>query len=205
MSASITIITPTIGRESLRKMLDVLVPQLLPSDEVIVIGDGPQPVAENIVRSFDRSEICYLEHGPIRNYGNPQRNLAISMARGKYIHFVDDDDVPALHALESIRRAAAEAESNGPPMPLMFRIHHGLAGEIWKTPSFAIGNVSGQMFVTPNVPGRLGRWSGAYAADFDFIATTVACYPEGESAIRWREENICTQGYAGTHPDAVIL
>lgn len=188
----ISVITPTIGRDSLRTMLGSLLPQLSGADEVLVVGDGPQPNAMSILDGVGSRRVRYWETLPVRNFGNPQRNEAIKSAKGKYLFFVDDDDIVAPGAVASILRAAARC----PDSPLMFKMQHPRV-VIWGDPKVRQGNVSGQMFVCPNVPGRVGRWSGRYEADFDFISSTLALYPAGEKALAWRQEILVVQGLAG--------
>lgn len=197
---SISVITPTIGRKSLGTMLERLIPQLDDEDEVLVIGDGPQPEARAIVEAANNGLVRYWESESIRNYGNPQRNMAIRRSRGDYLLFVDDDDLPVPKALSMIRAAAEESLAK----PLMFKMTH-CGFELWKRPKVEQGNISGQMFVTPNIKGKIGRWSGRYEADFDFVTSTLQLYPEGFDAVVWRLENICVQGYAGRQAGAVEL
>jgi len=191
---SLSVVTPTIGRPSLRIMLEGLLSQLSEGDEVLVVGDGPRPEAESICRSLRNPLVSYWETPQVMNYGNPQRNEAIARAKGTHIHFLDDDDTGEEGAIAQIRRAASES----PGRPLMFRMHHQNT-VLWRAPKVNYGNVSGQMFVAPNVPRRLGRWSGKYGADFDFIRGTLALYPEGEDAVVWRQEIVAVQGQAGPH------
>lgn len=189
---SVSVITPAIGRESLGVMLKHLVPQLRELDEALVIGDGPQPVSARISAEQQSPRVRYWEHPPVFNYGNPQRNAAIAEARGDYLLFVDDDDDVLPECLSTLTQVA----SQNPGRPLMFKMRH-LNRILWSGPSVGLGNVSGQMFVTPNIKGRVGRWSEKYAADFDFIRSTLALYPEGETAVVWREEILVVQGYVG--------
>jgi glycosyltransferase involved in cell wall biosynthesis len=197
---SVTVITPSIGRPSLKSMLNRLKPQLEEGDEVFVIGDGPQPSDKATVEEIGHPAVRYSEIPLTRNYGNPQRNLAIEQANGDYLFFIDDDDLPSPHALSVIRKAAKEV----PGRPFMFKMMHKTM-ELWREPLVKIGQVSGQMFVAPNVKERLGRWSGRYEADFDFITGTLALYPDKTSAIVWRNENICIQGYQGRQEGAVEI
>jgi len=197
---SISVITPSIGRPSLKSMLNRLKPQLEEGDEVFVIGDGPRPSDKATVEEIAHPAIRYSEIPLTRNYGNPQRNLAIEQAKGDYLFFVDDDDLPSPHALSVIRKAAKEV----PGRPFMFKMMH-CGWEIWKQPIVEQGNISGQMFVPPNVKGKLGKWSGRYEADYDFVASTLALYPEKNSAVVWRNENICVQGYQGRQAGAVEI
>jgi glycosyltransferase involved in cell wall biosynthesis len=197
---SISIITPTIGRKSLRPMLQRVLPQLIEGDEVLIIGDGPQPVAKVIVDELKHPLIRYWESESIKNYGNPQRNMAIEQAKGDYLLFVDDDDLPSPQAFSVIRNVAKEF----PGKPLMFKMMH-CGWELWNHPRVEQGNISGQMFVTPNVKGKVGKWSGRYEADFDFVASTLKLYEEGFGAVVWRPENICIQGFVGRQAGAVEL
>lgn len=197
---SISIITPTIGRQSLRPMLQRVLVQLKDGDEVLVIGDGPQPNAKKIVDEYKHALVRYWESEPIHNYGNPQRNTAVEEAKGDYLLFVDDDDMPSPHALSVIRNVAQQF----PEKPLMFKMMH-CGWELWKQPKVEQGNISGQMFVTPNVKGKVGKWSGRYEADFDFVSSTLHLYKEGYEAVVWRQENICIQGFVGPNQAGAVV
>ena len=187
---TISVITPTIGRPSLAKMLSIVVPQLVKGDEVLVVGDGPTPAARKIVESFKSSFIKYEEHGPIWNYGNPQRNLAMSKATGQFLMFVDDDD-PVPGNVGIVKKAVAAI----PDRPHMFKISIPGRGLFPNVRKVACGIVSGQGFVPPNIKRLLGKWSGRYVADFDFISSTAALY--GEGAIIWHDDIICEVKPAG--------
>lgn len=190
---TLTIITPTVGRPSLATMLIALAPQLEEGDECLVLGDGPQPTAEQIVAavvSVSRAPVQYIEHPLAQNWGNPQRNTAIHMAKGELLVFIDDDDCPLPDGLSTIKRVAAEH----PKRPLMFSmLHQGL--RLPQTRTIVPGNISGQMFIAPNVPGRLGTWSDRYAADFDFIEGTMRHYAPED--LVWRDEITAAQGFHG--------
>lgn len=171
-------------------MLECLLPQLsLLHDEVLIIGDGPQPNARGIVDQLKSPIIQYWEHGPIWNYGNPQRNLAMARAKGSHIMFVDDDDLPTLDAIRTVKEAVVVNRGR----PIVFRMKH-LDRLIWETREVKLGNLGGQMFIAPNTKERLGRWSGKYSADFDYVESTLKHYPEGPV---WREELILIQGVGG--------
>lgn len=187
---TLTVITPTLGRESLKAMLDSLLPQLTPDDEVLVIGDGPRPRAGEICASYGNPVIKYWEIPLIMNFGNPQRNEAIRIAKCSHIHFLDDDDRSMDGAVATIKKAA----SLFPGRPLMFRMPYTNT-VIWRNPVVQVANVSGQMFVAPNDKGRLGKWSGKYGADYDFITSTCALYPP--DSVVWRDELVAHQGLAG--------
>jgi glycosyltransferase involved in cell wall biosynthesis len=187
---TLSVITPTLGRESLKAMLDSLLPQLTPDDEVLVIGDGPRPRAGEICASYGNPVIKYWEIPLTMNFGNPQRNEALKIAKCSHIHFLDDDDLSMDGAISTIKKVAVV----NPGRPLMFRMPYTNT-VIWRSQNIQVANVSGQMFVLPNDTTRMGRWSGKYGADYDFISSTCALYPPG--SVVWREELIAHQGLAG--------
>jgi len=192
---TVSVITPTLGRESLADMLGRLLPQLGEGDEVLLVGEGPRPRAKEIADSFKSNAVRYWEEGPFFNWGNPQRNSAIKQAKGSRLVFIDDDD--SIHATGI---ATIKAVSAGfPGRPIMFRMLHK-GRTLWSNQVVRFGNVSGQMFIAPNVPGRLGTWSSAYAADYDFITSTLALHPKGKASVVWREEMPIIQGFAGPRP-----
>jgi glycosyltransferase involved in cell wall biosynthesis len=191
--STFSIITPTIGRESLNVSLDSALPQLQEGDEILVIGDGPQPRAKEICESKKSPFITYWEVPFTRNYGNPGRNDAIAKAKGSHLFFVDDDDAVLPDAIKAMRKVADEY----PNRPLLFKMHHPHVGILYRTERIVCGNLSGQMFVPPNVKERLGRWSGKYAADFDFVSSTLSLYPGGEKDVVYRYEVTVRMGCAG--------
>lgn len=195
MIATISTIIPTIGRPTLTRVLWEILPQLREGDEILVVGDGPQPVACAMVAGFDK-RVIYHEYGPTKDWGHSQRNYAMPHARGQYLFHLDDDDRCAPWALETVRRVAGEC----PNRPLMFRLFSP-AGEEWpRTKTIEPYNVGTQMFVVPNVPHKLGVWGQRFEGDYDFVKSTLALYPE--DALIWRNEWLILYGQNGTPEQA---
>ena len=184
---SVSIMIPTIARPTLLRVLGEIRPQLGAMDEILVIGDGPFPVARKMVDGLSDPRIKYLEHGPTKNWGHSQRNFAMWQAKGSYLMSLDDDDRFSSSGLTAVRRAIAEA----PDRPLMFRMHQS-TGLIWEAREVRCGDVSTQMFAFPNVPDKLGLWGNRYIGDIDFFTGTLALYPK--DALVWREEVIAIRG-----------
>ncbi len=189
----LTIILPTCGRPTLKAALDSVLPQLVPGDELLVVGDGPQPAGRTLLASLDdfpSPNVRYFEHGPTGFYGNAQRNFAQERAAGDLLMFLDDDDDLCPGALASVRGAAQEH----PGRPLMFRLRcDDPPFVIWDRPILKAGNISGGAFVAPNDPARLGRWPTPKTrrrgcSDVTFIEDTLALHPPG--ALVWRTELI---------------
>ena len=187
---SISFIIPSIGRDSLNRTLESLRDQLSPRDEAIVVFDGRDGVAhfiDQIAGLAPKAQFIVLPNGPSGDFGGVCRNAGIRLATCDFLAFIDDDDVYDANAVETIRLALMSE----PDRPHMFRMSRSTYhDELWKVPRLAEGNVSTQMFVTPNIPEKLGKWTERYQGDYDFMISTVAYYADGESSIVWHPEII---------------
>jgi len=100
-----SVIIPTRGRpEYLGEAIASVLSQELSAFEVLVINDGSQPIANHTdarVRIFD-NEMRGL---------NPARNLAVQKSAGRFIAFLDDDDVWT--DPKFLSRAAAGLQAEG--------------------------------------------------------------------------------------------
>lgn len=178
---SICVITPTIGRSTLRQALESGAAELDINDLWIISGDGPQPEALEICKKALEGQFAFVETGiALGDYGNPLRDQAISIATQDYFIFLDDDDIFAPNAIQIIKREIAEHH----PRPIMFRMINGNGELLWRTREVATGNVGGSMFCCPNVPGQLGTWANGrgHQSDLAFIEETLELYGSG-----WRQ------------------
>ena len=113
----LSVITPTVARDSLRETLASIAPQLRLGDEHIVVGDGPQFAAAAICSEF----VVSYHDGPISgswvlhsgDYGAKARR------RGDWLLFCDDDDVFTPGALDVVRRRVVV---DNPTTPHVFRM-----------------------------------------------------------------------------------
>ena len=172
-----SVIIPTSGRASLRRTLRRLRREDEGDIEVIVVADGARPRAEAIALGEAKAwpAIRYSEGPLTRNWGNAQRMLGIQQASGRYLMFIDDDDVTKRRAFSVIRRAV----QTNPSRMILFRMkRHG--EKLWSRPEVAFGNVSTQQIVLPNLPGRVGSWltNDRYQSDLDFIVECAALQGE---------------------------
>lgn len=97
----VSILLPTHNRRRyLMEALASAVQQTYRNLEIFVIRDGGQDVAD-IVRSFDDPRVIFIDRQ--ENRGKPfSLNEALSQARGKYIAYLDDDDVYYPHHVETL-------------------------------------------------------------------------------------------------------
>ena len=145
--ATFTIIVGTAGRKTLRRTLKSITSQLEPGDELFLIRDD----------SGDA--------------GDTPRNQTMHRAAGSHLLFMDDDDVYVPGAFAKMRRFAEE----NPGRIGIFRIEYTTGPKRWRVPELKNRNVSTQIFLVPNVPGKLGVWEhrGTVHGDYTFIEETA--------------------------------
>ncbi len=187
MAARLSIIVPTHDGIGLDTLFTSVKDQLLPGDEVLIVGDthdGPLP--ETVMDMIGKARCNYLPFDAGHHcYGHCQINEGIGWANGDYLMFIDDDDCIPGGALDRIRRAIAEQVE---PRPLMFKFwsrRHNCALPVEHT--IRESAIGGHAMVVPNVPERLGRWECRYAGDYDWIVSTVALWPSG---VAWYDDVI---------------
>ena len=98
----VSIIMPTFnGPDSLRTALESLCAQTFKDFEAVIANDAGESV-ESVVNSFqDRLSITLINHETNRG-GAAARNTAIAAAKGKYISYLDDDDIIYPDHLETL-------------------------------------------------------------------------------------------------------
>jgi len=101
---SVSIITPVFNRqEDIKKLVESVFLQSHSNWELILVDDGSEDeslvVAEKFAASDDRIISVKREKSP---KGAPVcRNIGIEMARGRYLMFLDSDDLLSHHCLEN--------------------------------------------------------------------------------------------------------
>lgn len=171
--------------------------------EIIIATDGPCRRVEDMVYGWMAANpsilttIIRCEKAPVCTWGNRQRNTVLDtgFAAGKLIVWQDQDDAFFPGALERVVRVA-RAE---PGRPLIFKMqvcadrHDSLPFILWKEKGRVERNhIGGHQLVVPNEPELLGRWlpEESYAADFDFIDSTLKRFAAAGLEPVWSEEFI---------------
>lgn len=184
----ISVVIATTARPSLARTLRSITDQdgLLTTDQIVVVGTedffdvATPPPSERVklkIRIMDQ---------PGGDWGNYERAIGTEVADGDYIMYCDDDDALLPGAISAVRRAIRRH----PGQPHMFRMIDPNGLPLWQTPEIKVGNVGTPMFVFPNIPAQMGRWTpGKYEGDFDFMQSTLALYPP--NSLVWDSTIIC--------------
>jgi GT2 family glycosyltransferase len=92
------------GAAYLRQAIESILDQTFPDWELIVVDDGSTDDSAAIAREYVKayaSKIRIIAHADGANHGMAAtRNLGISHARGRYVGFLDADDIWLPHKLE---------------------------------------------------------------------------------------------------------
>jgi len=107
---SVSVIIPTYNRASLLGFtIDNMLAQTLPPAEVIVVDDGSTDETPGIVAAYG-DRVRYVRQ---RNAGPAAaRNAGLALATGRYIQFMDDDDLASLNKLEAQVTAIEESSAD---------------------------------------------------------------------------------------------
>lgn len=205
----LTVILPSVGRPTLARALRSLLQQRGHALrwEAVVVGDshkdtwreGLQAIPtllQELMRPLPQSNdpfrrlLRYVEHdGGQHAWGHPQRNFGPTVAQGRYVSWLGDDDLYLQGAFAAIESAIRERDPE--QGPFLFRWIAPWRAILWQTQGqLEMGWIDAECIVTPNIPARLGEWTMRYQGDFDFIVGTIAKWqPLGIEPI-WRPEII---------------
>lgn len=102
----VTFVIPTYNRAALiGTAIQSVMNQDHPSWELIIVDDGSTDDTERVVQRFEDSRIKYIK--TVNQERGVARNTGVSMARGRFVSFIDSDDyilehtvTKAIHCLE---------------------------------------------------------------------------------------------------------
>jgi glycosyltransferase involved in cell wall biosynthesis len=188
MKPFLTVIIPTQGRATLPRTLASVRDQAGPDTvEVIVVADTHDPLFCDVRVIAEAYGARYLEHDAGHHcWGHCQINAAIDAATAPYVSFNDDDDVYAPGAFKAMKAAM---DSRGRLGPILFQFQTYFGPVLWDIPRAIETRIGGHCIVAP--ADRCGQWTCRYAGDYDYIAQTLALYPESE--VMWVPRVIAQQ------------
>ncbi len=103
----LTIAIPTYNRrESVRRAIKTIIPQLQRGDELLIVDDASQDGTPDFLRTIP--EVRLISHST--NYGMTKAwNACLQSAHSEWICLVHDDDILSDQAIASIRKACVRA------------------------------------------------------------------------------------------------
>jgi glycosyltransferase involved in cell wall biosynthesis len=109
VSIDISVVIPTFRRPALlNKAIGSVLAQQGVKVEVIVVDDSPEGSAAAATREFGDSVRYIKNPKPTGGYPSVVRNLGLRLASGRFVHFLDDDDlVPEGHYVVAIEAFAS--------------------------------------------------------------------------------------------------
>lgn len=193
MSVRFSVILPTSGRPSFEKALASLeTAGITRQDEVLVVCDAPA-LHYNVLGALHASPVVSqalvsvipMPDGPHHDKGGAARNVALDMARGTHVLYLDDDDAFTDGALK-VMRGHVEAS---PDQAHVFRMDSKPHGLLWRAPELQLGNVGGPQFVAPLEASRAYRWDSQICNDYRYMVQ-VTDELGGHDRLLWHEEII---------------
>ncbi|MBN1870923.1 MAG: glycosyltransferase [Candidatus Omnitrophica bacterium] len=108
---TVSVIMPANRKsEEIKEAIQSVLNQTFQDFELIVINDGGPQEIQNIVESFRSNKIRYFRLDQCSGPG-AARNMGVLKARGKYLAYLDDDDVYYPHHLETLVGLLKESRS----------------------------------------------------------------------------------------------
>ncbi len=105
---AVSVIVPTLDRPRLLEMaLRSILDQTFEDFEIVVVNDAGAPVAD-VVERLGRDRRIRCVDNPIRRGHSGARNAGLTVARGRYIAYLDDDDTFRPDHLATLTAALAD-------------------------------------------------------------------------------------------------
>jgi hypothetical protein len=173
----LSLLLVTIGRPTLKAMLESIKSQIRDIDYLTIIVDGPkfEEDTKKIVDEFDfdSNSICkfnFIVHPENLGYwGHPIRNIYQTQLKGDFILHCDDDDIYLENAFDDIR----EAVSKDLNKMYVFKMWISKKGNYrWFNKAVVMGNIGTPMGIIPNKPECMGRWKDFVGGDGRFFEAT---------------------------------
>lgn len=106
----VSVIMPTYNRPRLiRDSIQSALDQTFQDFELIVVNDGGTDAVEETLAEFSSSKIKYIKLSHNRGLG-AARNIGIESSSGRYITYLDDDDIYYPYHLETLVAVAREQD-----------------------------------------------------------------------------------------------
>ena len=103
----ISIIIPAFNYKTLQRAIESILHQALTSLEIIIIDDSRDDKIKNFIKQQQYSDVRYYKN-PANIGTTLSRKKGIRLAKGKYIGFLDDDDIMINNNLQVLKKELEE-------------------------------------------------------------------------------------------------
>jgi hypothetical protein len=182
MPPTITVVVPTIGRPTLAAAIISVLYQLSPLDEILIIGDGHQPLGAlfcqqlNLIRPV--GIIRYID-GPVSPPtwpgGSIQKEFGISQATADYTMILNDDDRIPAGTISRVKRTAARHPQQVLAGELLC-LRDGFI--VQKCTEIREGYISDVQLIVPNDSTKRGKYLRDDIRDIHYVTSVLAHYAD---------------------------
>lgn len=155
--------------------------------EVICVDDGSTDATANLVREIAEkdSRVVYIRNEPNRGLG-PARNVGLSVAKGEFIAFLDDDDAYEVDFLDVLVEVIEREKADIAQCRLRYifadrtEVHGSPSGTVeGEQAKFRVDIFDGLPYLTPQSPNKLFRATAIKTKRYEAIA-----YEDAEFIVR---------------------
>jgi glycosyltransferase involved in cell wall biosynthesis len=124
-SPLVSVIVPVYNASLfIRRCIDSLIHQTLKNIEIILVNDGSTDDSLNIIKEYEKLDSRIIVINQTNSGCNVSRNRGISIARGRYIGFVDSDDMVSPDYFAELYATAVSEEADITATPNIPWLNH---------------------------------------------------------------------------------
>lgn len=172
----ISIIMPTIGRNTLARTMQEALVAMGEEDELLVVADGPNQRARRIAADNYDCRCRYLETWHTGHWGAEQIDFGAEVATGDVLMLASDDDVMPAYAVEAVRRGVDGALDK--VHVFAAKLHHWNGRVL--ADDMRAGTVTGQQVVVPRIPRARYADDISGLSDHAFLVNSLAVLGQDE-------------------------
>ncbi|SDB80623.1 CDP-glycerol glycerophosphotransferase [Raineyella antarctica] len=168
MAALLSVVVPFYGvQDYLAECLESLRRQTLADLEVILVDDGSHDEGWRIARSYARADDRFRVVEQVNAGLGPARNTGAALASGRYLTFVDSDDLVPARAYElmvgTLERSGSDFAAGN---ACRFDAVDGVRPSWAHREAFAVDDIGTSISQRPDLVGDRMAWNKVYRRDF---------------------------------------
>lgn len=163
---SVHILIASIGRDSLQRMLDTILPFLTEIDHLTIVFDGVQPTNVNLET---RGQVhVHSEPVALGFWGHGIRNkYAPLLEKTDFVMHADDDDAYLPNAFTDVRNTCVDTDT------LYVMKMYFYQFTFPKTPEIKICNIGTPNGIIPYELNKKGKWGDVVGGDGEFYVSLL--------------------------------